>query len=105
MNVKSSERWGNQGYCKGRRKRTLWCEVDKIALIAPKATINIVREYEIVKKGKVTLLNHINGILICPFTDCITNTNEPVKSKFHAICHTGPLMLRCYYCERIMTYQ
>ena len=76
-------------------------EVDKIALIAPNATINIVREYEIVEKGKVTLLNNVRGILLCPNPNCITNTNEPVKTKFHVI-DTNPLMLRCYYCERIM---
>ena len=28
-------------------------EVDKIALIAPKATINIIRDYEVAKKHKV----------------------------------------------------
>ena len=100
MNVKSSE-MGTKDIVKVEGRELESREVDKIALIAPKATINIVREYEIVEKGKVTLLNHVSGILICPNPNCITNTNEPVKSKFNVI-DTGPLMLRCYYCERIM---
>ena len=103
MNVKSSE-MGTKDIVKVEGRELESREVDKIALIAPKATINIVREYEIVEKGKVTLLNHVNEILICPNPNCITNTNEPVKSKFNVI-DTGPLMLRCYYCERIMNNQ
>ena len=103
MNVKSSE-MGTKDIVKVEGRELESREVDKIALIAPKATINIVREYEIVGKGKVTLLNHVNGILKCPNPNCITNTNEPVKSKFNVI-DTGPLMLRCYYCERIMNNQ
>ena len=76
-------------------------EVDKIALIAPKATINIIRDYEIVGKGKVKLRDEINGILNCLNPNCITNTGEPVETKFYVIVKE-PVILRCYYCERIM---
>jgi aspartate carbamoyltransferase regulatory subunit len=100
MNVKSSQ-MGSKDIVKIEGRELKSREVDKIALIAPKATINIVREYEIIEKGKVTLLNNVRGILKCPNPNCITNTKEPVKTKFHVI-DTNPLMLRCYYCERIM---
>ena len=76
-------------------------EVDKIALIAPKATINIIRDYEIVEKGKVRLRDEIYGILECTNPHCITNTEEPVETRFYVI-GKGPVILRCYYCERIM---
>ncbi|MFY9637993.1 MAG: aspartate carbamoyltransferase regulatory subunit [Methanobacterium sp.] len=100
MNVKSSQ-MGAKDIVKIEGRELKSREVDKIALIAPKATINIVREYEIIEKGKVTLLNNVRGILKCPNPNCITNTKEPVKTKFHVI-DTNPLMLRCYFCERIM---
>lgn len=100
MNVKSSQ-MGAKDIVKVEGRELKSREVDKIALIAPKATINIVREYEIIEKGKVTLLNNVRGILKCPNPNCITNTKEPVKTKFHVI-DTNPLMLRCYFCERIM---
>ncbi len=100
MNVKSSQ-MGAKDIVKIEGRELESREVDKIALIAPNATINIVRDYEIIEKGKVKLLNNIKGILKCPNPNCITNTNEPVKSKFHVI-DTEPLLLRCYYCERIM---
>jgi aspartate carbamoyltransferase regulatory subunit len=99
MNVKSSQ-MGAKDIVKIEGRELESRELDKIALIAPNATINIVREYEIVEKGQVKLLNNVKGILKCPNPNCITNTAEPVISKFYVI-NTEPLMLRCYYCERI----
>ncbi|UTB33011.1 MAG: aspartate carbamoyltransferase regulatory subunit [Methanobacterium sp. ERen5] len=100
MNVKSSQMFAKDIVkIEGRELKS--GEVDKIALIAPYATINIIRNYEIVNKGKVKLTNNVNGILKCPNPNCITNTREPVKTKFQVI-DKNPLILRCYYCERII---
>ena len=74
-------------------------EVDKIALVAPKATINIIRNYEVKEKYKVTLPEEIIGIVKCSNPTCISNYNEPVKSRFNVVS-TDPLRIRCYYCER-----
>jgi aspartate carbamoyltransferase regulatory subunit len=100
MNVPSSQ-MGSKDIVKIEGRELAPKEVDKIALIAPKATINIVRNYEIVEKGKVNLLDKINGILKCPNPNCITNTEEPVKTRFYVI-DKQPVILRCYYCDRIM---
>jgi aspartate carbamoyltransferase regulatory subunit len=43
----------------------------------------------------------ISDILECPNPNCITNADEPVKTKFFVILKK-PVSLRCYYCERIM---
>jgi aspartate carbamoyltransferase regulatory subunit len=102
MNVKSSQ-MGAKDIVKIEGRELESREVDRIALIAPNATINIVREYEIVGKGKVKLLDNVKGILICPNPNCITNTPEPVKTRFQVI-EKNPLMLRCYFCERIMNH-
>ena len=103
MNVKSSQ-MGAKDIVKIEGRELESREVDRIALIAPNATINIVREYEIVGKGKVKLLDNVKGILICPNPNCITNTPEPVKTRFQVI-EKNPLMLRCYFCERIMNHR
>jgi aspartate carbamoyltransferase regulatory subunit len=76
-------------------------EVDQIALIAPKATINIIRDYEIVEKGKVQLLSEIKSLVDCPNPNCITNTIEPIYGKFYVI-KKEPVLLRCHYCDRLM---
>ena len=76
-------------------------EVSKIALIAPQATINIVRDYEVQRKEVVRLPDKVNGLVKCPNPNCITN-HEPVKSSFIVVT-TDPVRLRCGYCEREVT--
>ncbi len=100
MNVPSSQ-MGNKDIVKIEGRELAPKEVDKIALIAPQATINIVRDYEIVEKGKVDLLKQIKDILNCLNPNCITNTEEPVTTRFY-VMGKKPVILRCYYCERIM---
>jgi aspartate carbamoyltransferase regulatory subunit len=76
-------------------------EVDKIALIAPKATINIIRNYNVVEKQMAKLPKIIRGIIKCDNIMCISNSKEPIQSTF-LMEREEPLRLRCYYCNRIM---
>ncbi len=78
-------------------------EVDKISLIAPTATINIIRNFEVSKKYKVTLPGAIEGIVKCANPSCISNTVEPVNSKFAVEKRKKSMQLRCMYCERVIT--
>ena len=74
-------------------------EVDKIALIAPKATINIIRDYEVAEKHRVNIPGEVVGIVCCSNPTCVSNSNEPVKSRF-IILKKDPIQIKCYYCER-----
>ena len=76
-------------------------EADKIALIAPAATINIIREYEVAEKTRVKLPDSIRGIVRCSNPSCVSNAGEPVEPKF-LVERQDPLRLRCFYCVRIM---
>jgi len=76
-------------------------EVDKIALIAPNATINIIRDYEVIEKHNVHLPDEIEGIIKCANPNCISNTKEPISSKF-VLHEVDPLQFRCFYCDRIL---
>ncbi|MEG0701860.1 MAG: aspartate carbamoyltransferase regulatory subunit, partial [Muribaculaceae bacterium] len=60
--------------------------VNRIALIAPNAKINIIHDFEVVNKYTVALPNDIIGIVKCSNPKCITN-NEPMKTHFHVIDH------------------
>jgi len=78
-------------------------QVDKIALIAPNATINIIRNYNVVEKHHVEAPKEVVGLVRCENPNCITNKpREPVKSKF-TVTSYEPLQLKCNYCERITT--
>ncbi len=76
-------------------------EVDKIALIAPSATINIIRDYEVAEKTRVKLPGTIGGIVRCANPSCVSNAGEPVAPRFK-VEKEDPLRLRCFYCARIM---
>ena len=76
-------------------------EVDEIALISPDATINIIRDYNVVEKHKVILPAEIEGVVRCMNPNCITNTDEPVKPRF-AIHRGDGVELHCVYCGKII---
>jgi len=74
-------------------------EVDRIALIAPDATINIIRDYDVVEKHRVDIPDKITGIVTCNNPNCISNANEPITSRFIIKQHK-PVRIRCAYCDR-----
>lgn len=96
MNVASSR--GRKDILKIEDRELDTGEVNKISLIAPNATINIVREYEVVRKERVELPEKVSGLVKCPNPNCVTN-HEPVKSSFVVVARE-PLHLRCGYCDR-----
>jgi len=79
-------------------------EVDKIALLAPHATINIIRDYEVAEKQVVKLPEVLKGVVKCANPACISNSAEPVQPTFY-VEHEEPLMLKCHYCGYIMEKQ
>jgi aspartate carbamoyltransferase regulatory subunit len=74
-------------------------EVDRISLIAPHAVVNVIRNYNVEEKRAVTLPTEVVGILRCENHNCISNTSEPIESRFRVV-RKEPLLLRCAYCER-----
>ncbi|HET6405171.1 MAG TPA: aspartate carbamoyltransferase regulatory subunit [Candidatus Thermoplasmatota archaeon] len=96
MNVPSSK--GRKDILKIEDRELDTAEVNKISLIAPNATINIVREYEVIRKDVVQLPEKVSGLVKCPNQNCVTNS-EPVTSQF-LVTAREPLRLRCGYCDR-----
>lgn len=71
--------------------------LNRIALIAPTAVINIIKNYDVVAKRKVSLPDSLINIVKCPNPKCITN-NEPMPTRFEVVSH-APLSLKCHFCE------
>ncbi len=76
-------------------------EVNKIALIAPHATINVIRNYLVAQKLPVELPKVIKDMVKCTNPTCITNNNEPVSPKFY-VESNEPLLLKCHYCGYLL---
>jgi aspartate carbamoyltransferase regulatory subunit len=74
-------------------------KVNAIALIAPTATISIIRDFKVQEKRPVDLPERIVGVLRCPNLNCITNQPEPVESEFEVI-RRRPVVLTCAFCDR-----
>ena len=71
--------------------------LNRIALIAPSAVVNTIRNFEVVEKRQVKLPDTICGIVRCDNPKCITN-NEPMTTRFSVVCD-DPVVIRCHYCN------
>ena len=76
-------------------------DTNKIAVIAPKATINIIKNYKLIEKRRVSLPNEIDRIFRCSNPDCITNSTEHMESVMDLI-DKETMILKCRYCSRIL---
>ncbi len=76
-------------------------DTNKLAVIAPKATINIIKNYKLVEKRRASLPNEIDRIFRCSNPDCITNSNEHIESVMDVIDKEGTV-LKCRYCGRVL---
>jgi aspartate carbamoyltransferase regulatory subunit len=100
MNV-DSKGLGHKDIVKIQDRELKPAEVNKIALIASKATINIIRNYEVTTKKNVELPSTIRGILKCDNPSCISNSREPVQPQF-GVNQREPIRLGCSFCGHIM---
>lgn len=94
-----SAKIGSKGLIKISERALEVDETNKIALIAPNAKINIIREYEVVEKRPLVLPDEIIEIVQCGNPNCITN-HQPVTTRFHVINNEGEILLKCHFCER-----
>ena len=74
-------------------------DINKIALVAPEAKLNIIKNYEVVEKKVVEVPDAIISIVKCMNPQCITN-EENITTRFKVVSKK-PVKLKCYYCEKI----
>ncbi len=74
-------------------------EVNTVAILAPKASVNIIKNYEVKKKIPIHIPEIIEQIIKCPNPTCICN-NEKMDTKFHTEERKKELRLTCHYCEK-----
>ena len=75
-------------------------ELDRLALIAPKASVAIIRNYHVAEKRTIELGSELINIVRCSFSNCITkNSREPLPHKLKIIS-AEPMEIRCSYCGK-----
>lgn len=70
--------------------------LDRVALVAPTAVVNVIRDYAVVEKRPVVLPDSVVGIVRCSNPKCITN-NEPMRTRFDVV-DADARLIRCHYC-------
>lgn len=74
-------------------------DINRIALVAPDAKLNIIKGYVVVEKREVVVPDNIIGIARCMNPKCITNF-EHVTTRFRVVSKKN-VALKCHYCEKI----
>lgn len=94
-----SRKLGKKDLLKVENRELTEEEMHRIALVAPHATINLVREARIAHKFAVRLPDRFAGLTRCSNYGCITR-HEPVPPRFETLSRE-PVRLRCHYCRQI----
>ena len=96
----ASKLYGRKGIIKIADKFFEDEELNKLALIAPKATVNVIRDFKVVEKKKLVMPEEIHGIAKCRNPKCVTN-HQPISTWFKTIEEGNEISLLCHYCEKI----
>jgi len=94
INLTSSSQ-GKKGIIKIQDKVLNEKDLRVLSAIAHQATVNVIKEYEIVDKIKLEIPEVVEGLLLCSNQKCITN-HESVTTHFKLINNE----YHCLYCER-----
>jgi aspartate carbamoyltransferase regulatory subunit len=94
-----SKKFGRKGIIKVANLFFKSEDINKIALVAPSATLIVIRNYQVVEKRQVEIPDQVNRIVRCFNPNCITN-HERIATKFNVIDKTD-LRLECIYCEKV----
>ena len=100
-NYLTSQKYNRKGIIKVKNKFFSEEELSKISLVAPSATIIVIKNYEVVDKRQAQIPDHIDNFVKCMNPRCVTN-HEAIPTKFDIIDKEN-LKLRCHYCEKFVT--
>lgn len=95
-----SEKFGQKDLLKVENRELTQEEINRIALVAPNATINLVRGARITRKFQVRLPDEFVGLVRCSNYGCITR-HEAVPPKFATLRREPPVAVRCHYCGQV----
>ena len=90
----ASRRLGRKGIIKIADVELSPETVSRIAILAPTAVINTIRDYRVVEKRPVALPEEIVDQIVCNNPKCVTR-NQPIPTRFNVV-DRGPVRVRCH---------
>ena len=91
---------GKKGIIKIENKFFEADELNRLALIAPEATVNVIRDFKVVEKKKLEMPAEVIGVARCRNPKCVTN-HQPIETRFTTIKSGNEISLLCHFCEKI----
>lgn len=73
-------------------------DLSRLAVLAPDATVNTIRDYHVADKTQPELPERVTAVVDCPNGACVTNDGEPVDSEFEVHRNGDGIELSCAYC-------
>ena len=99
MNV-PSQKMGGKDIIKVEDRELTQHELDRLALVAPDASVAFIRAYTVADKMEINLTEEVVNVARCTFSNCITtNPMEPLPHRL-IVTKREPLELRCRYCGK-----
>jgi len=102
MNV-SSSKMGRKDIIKVEGMEITPEQIQRLALIAPRASVNIVRSYRVVAKRNALPPRTVRGVLSCTAPTCVSVREKDSAPSIFFISGRSPLRYRCKYCGRELT--
>lgn len=99
-----SKRLGSKAIIKIADKFFEQDEINKIAILAPEAKLNIIKDYQVVEKKVLTCPDKVQGITRCFNPKCVTN-HQNIMPKYTVIGTTPSVSLKCEYCEKTTNFE
>jgi aspartate carbamoyltransferase regulatory subunit len=96
-----SKKYGKKGIVKVANRFFESDDINKIALVAPTATLIEIKDYQVVIKKQVEIPGEISQFTRCVNPKCITN-HEDIETRF-SVVDKEELKLQCHYCEKVTT--
>ena len=78
-------------------------ETEQLAILAPNATINNIKDYKVIDKYNLRLPLESVGAFSCPNSNCVTHMEKAAPPRFKIFKQGDQVMMRCHYCERVFT--
>jgi aspartate carbamoyltransferase regulatory subunit len=104
MNV-SSSKMGRKDILKVEGVELTDEQVQKLALIAPLASIVIIRSYRVAAKKNAVPPKVVTGILSCTGATCISVREKDSVQSIFSIAGSSPLSYRCKFCGRVLSQE
>lgn len=104
MNV-SSRKMGRKDILKVEGVELTSEQIQRLALIAPLASVVIIRSYRVTEKKNAVPPKVVTGILSCTRATCVSAKEKDAVQSIFSLVASAPLSYQCKFCGLVLSEQ